>query len=53
MNEHVRNNKFFNSVGEFREDVANFFKVTWPQISQSMIGRVNDSFQVIQKVSSS
>ena len=39
--------------GEFREDVANFFKVTWPQISQSMIGRVNDSFQVIQKVSSS
>jgi len=53
MNEHVRNNKFFNSAGEFREDVANFFKVTWPQISQSMIDRVNDSFQILQKVSSS
>lgn len=53
MNEHVRNNKFFNSAGEFREDIANFFKVTWPQISQSMVDRVNDSFQILQKVPSS
>jgi hypothetical protein len=53
MNEHVRNNKFFASAKEFRENIANFFDITWPQISQSMVDRVNDSFQVIQKVSSS
>ena len=53
MNEHARNNKFFTSPSEFREALSNFFKVTWPQISQSMVDRINDSFQVIQKVSSS
>lgn len=53
MNEYVRNNKFFTSPSEFREALTHFFKITWPQISQSMIDRVNDSFQVIQKASSS
>lgn len=53
MNEHVRNNKFFNSAKEFREEIHHFFNTTWPQISQSMVDRVNDTFQVINKVPSS
>jgi transposase len=45
MNEHVRNNRFFESAREFRSAITNFFKVTWPQIATSYTDRINDHFQ--------
>jgi transposase len=45
MNEHVRNNRVFESAKEFRREITNFFKVTWPQIAMSSIDRINDNFQ--------
>lgn len=45
MNEHVRNNRFFESAKEFRQEITDFFKVTWPQIAHTMVDRINDNFQ--------
>lgn len=53
MNEHVRNNQFFKSAGEFKKEIMNFFDITWPQISQSMVDRINDNFQTFKQDSSS
>lgn len=52
MNEYVRNNKVFASAKEFRNDILTFFTVTWPKISSSMRGRINDNFQTLNQVSS-
>lgn len=52
MNEHVRNNRVFTSAKEFKEAVLNFFNVTWPQISKSMVDRINDNFQILEKQAS-
>lgn len=52
MNEHVRNNRFFQSAKEFKKEIMDFFKVTWPQIAQKMTDRINDNFQPIERVSS-
>lgn len=45
MNEHVRNNRFFESAKEFRREIMGFFEVTWPQIASSLTDRINDNFQ--------
>lgn len=47
MNEHVRNNRVFESAKEFRREITNFFDVTWPQIAMASIDRINDNFQRI------
>lgn len=47
MNEYVRNNYVFESAKEFRQKIMNFFKVTWPKISASMVDRINDNFQTL------
>jgi transposase len=52
MNEHVRNNKVFHKAKDFRESILNFFHVTWPQISHSMLDRINDNFQRLNPASS-
>ena len=52
MNEHVRNNKFFESAAEFRHDIHYFFQVTWEKIAWSVRDRVNDNFQHLQLPSS-
>jgi transposase len=52
MNEYVRNNRVFTSAKEFRHDILAFFNITWPQISSSMRGRINDNFQTLKPVSS-
>jgi len=52
MNEFVRNNRVFKSASEFRQAIDDFF-AKWPQIAHSMIDRINDNFQTINKVSSS
>ncbi|NDE83090.1 MAG: IS630 family transposase [Chlamydiia bacterium] len=48
MNEYARNNRFFKTAQEFREAILGFFETTWPQISLTMIDRINDSFQIIK-----
>jgi transposase len=45
MNEHVRNNRVFESAKEFRREITRFFEFTWPQIALSMTDRINDNFQ--------
>lgn len=45
MNEHVRNNRVFESAKEFRREITHFFEVTWPQIAMTSTDRINDNFQ--------
>lgn len=52
MNEYTRNNKFFVSAKQFRQEIMNFFEVTWPKISLSMRDRINDNFEILNPVSS-
>lgn len=47
MNEHVRNNRFFKSAKDFKQQVDNFFKDTLPKIGGSLSKRINDNFQII------
>ena len=53
MNEYTRNNHFFESAKEFRKRILSFLNVTWSEISQSMVDRVNDNFAIVKTVSSS
>lgn len=50
MNESVRNNQFFKEAQEFRQRILDFFHITWPQISASMIDRINDNFQTLKSL---
>jgi len=52
MNEHVRNNVFFTSAKHFRDVISEFFETTISKIAQSLRGRINDNFQMINPVSS-
>lgn len=52
MNEFVRNNRVFKNASEFRQAIDDFF-AKWPQIAHSMVNRINDNFQTINKVASS
>ena len=52
MNEHVRNNRFFESVDDFRDAIMNFFREKWPEISSSMTSVINDNFQILKQTSS-
>ena len=52
MNEYVRNNRVFASVKEFRNDILEFFNVTWPKISTTLRARINDNFQSLKSVPS-
>jgi transposase len=45
MNEHVRNNRVFESAKEFRREIMGFFEITWPQIARASTDRINDNFQ--------
>lgn len=51
MNEKVRNNRFFNSASEFRKAITGFFEITWPQIAQNMLDRINDNFSIVKQAS--
>ncbi len=52
MNEYVRNNRVFKTAAEFRQAINAFF-AKWPEIAFSMVDRINDNFQILNKVSSS
>ncbi len=45
MNENVRNNKFFKSAKDFRDEINRFFNVILPDIGADLGTRINDSFQ--------
>jgi len=47
MNEHVRDNQYFSSAKEFREQIDDFFNHTLPKIGDDLKSRINDNFQVL------
>lgn len=47
MNEHVRNNRYFENAKEFRRSILDFFEKTWPKIAPDMVDRINDNFQCL------
>jgi transposase len=51
MNERVRNNKVFRSAKEFRQEIIDFFKITWAKIAMSMTSHINDNFQILKQAS--
>ncbi len=53
MNEYTRNNRVFKTAVEFKSTIHDFFFIKWPEISQSMVDRINDNFQTLNKASSS
>lgn len=48
MNEHVRNNKVFDSFTEFRAKIRTFFGSTWNTILPDLPSRINDNFQKLK-----
>lgn len=48
MNEHVRNNRHFDSAKEFRQKINSFLNDILPDIGPSLESRINDNFQVIK-----
>ncbi|HCJ6522164.1 TPA: IS630 family transposase [Enterobacter cloacae] len=52
MNEEVRNNRYFKSAGEFRQEIHDFFNNKLPAIGGALSQRINDNFQTLQKTSS-
>lgn len=53
MNEFTHNNRFFETAKEFKKAISDFFLIIWPRISRSMVNRINDNFQILNKASSS
>ena len=51
MNEHVRNNKYFSTAKEFREQIDDFFENKVPEIGESLSSRINDNFQKLTSAS--
>ena len=51
MNEHVRNNQYFSTAKEFREQIDDFFQNTLPEIGDDLKSRINDNFQVLNPAS--
>jgi transposase len=45
MNQHARNNKFFETANDFIKAIDNFFIKTLPSIADTLPGRINDNFQ--------
>lgn len=48
MNEHVRNNKVFDSFTEFKAKIRTFFGSTWNTILPDLPSRINDNFQKLK-----
>ncbi|WP_081642314.1 IS630 family transposase [Dickeya chrysanthemi] len=51
MNEHTRNNRYFENSREFRDAIFNFFTTTLPEIAGSLTTRFHDRFQVLKPAS--
>lgn len=46
MNEKARNNKYFATATEFKKSINEFLDVTWHEIANSLIDRINDNFNI-------
>lgn len=53
MNEAVRNNRYFSSASEFRQEIRRFFSEILPEIAGALSRRINDNFQVLKPAPSS
>lgn len=53
MNEGVRNNRYFASSKEFREEIHRFFSERLPALAGALSRRINDNFQTLENASSS
>lgn len=53
MNELVRNNHYFATAKEFKENIHHFFSDTLPTLAGSLSCRINDHFQKMKNASSS
>jgi len=53
MNEEVRNNRYFASAKEFRQEIHHFFSEKLPSIAGALQCRINDNFQTLAPASSS
>jgi transposase len=51
MNEHARNNRYFENPRGFREAIFKFFSTTLPEIADSLTSRIHDHFQVLKPAS--
>ena len=51
MNEKVRNNRFFKSAKDFKEDILGFFDNILPEMAYSLYSRINDNFEIIKNAS--
>lgn len=49
MNEKVRNNRFFKSAKDFKENIWNFFDNILPDIADSLKSRINDNFEILKQ----
>ena len=49
MNERIRNNCYFHSTTEFKGAVIDFFETTWDKIATSMVDKINDNFQILNR----
>ena len=47
MNEHIRDNQYFATTKEFRDNIDEFFNQTLPEIGDTLGSRINDDFQVL------
>ena len=45
LNEYARNNRYFATTKEFRQQIDNFFEITLPSIADALNSRINDNFQ--------
>lgn len=53
MNEQVRNNRYFTSPKEFREEIHRFFSEILPGLAGALSCRINDNFQLLKNATSS
>jgi transposase len=52
FHEQVSNNQYYASGKEFKSAVLNFFNKTLPDISHTLIDRINDNFQILKNAPS-
>jgi len=50
MNEKVRNNVFFHSAKDFKQQILTFFVENWEKNKAGLEARINDSFQMLKWV---
>lgn len=48
MHEKVRNNRFFQSSQDFKQNIEEFFDKILPDIADSLNSRINDNFQIFK-----